>query len=148
MTAMNPVIYSILLAVLLATFSCGSARKTMSLKAQYKDIYIEEFKLNYFRQLLTKSYNNSHAVREIINADHSGFAEPILTEDDYKLIDSLTTLDNQRLIADSTESYLRAEGANGKQALGFVMDRMTSKWLDSLAKRRLKANDILRRRKK
>jgi hypothetical protein len=120
--------------------SCEGSRRTSSLKAQYKDTYLNQFKLSYFRQLLAKSYNNSNNVREIINADHSGFTEPILTEDDYKLIDSLTTIDNQHLIADSIEGRRRAEGAQGKRPLGNIMDKLTSKWLDSLAKQRLKLN--------
>jgi hypothetical protein len=91
---------------------------------------------------LIKSYNNSSAVREIINTDHSGFTEAILSEEDFKLIDSLTTVDNQRLIADSTEGYRRAEGSNGKRPLGYIMDKLNNKWLDSLAKRRLKVNGI------
>lgn len=98
--------------------------------------------MTYFKQLLKKSYNNSNAIIEIISKDHSGFTELILTEQDYTIIDSLTTFDNQRLIADSTESHLRAEGAQGKRPLGFIMDNLTSKWLDSLAKRRLEINCV------
>ena len=135
-------IYSVFLTTLLTTISCENSRRTQSLKAQYKDIYINQFKLTYFRQLLIKSYDNSTAVREIINADHSGFTEPILSEEDFKLIDSLTTVDNQRLIADSAEGHRRAEGSNGKRPLGCIMDKLNNKWLDSLAKRRLKVNGI------
>ena len=32
--------------------------------------------------------------KEIIGKDNSGFAEPILFEEDYHLIDSFTTIDN------------------------------------------------------
>lgn len=135
-------IYFFLLASYLLGTSCESTRRTSSLKRQYKEIYINQFKLTYFRQLLIKSYNNSSAIREIIDTDHSGYTEPILNEKDYTLIDSLTTLDNQRLVADSTEGHQRAEGAQGKRPLRFVMDKLSSKWLDSLAKRRLKLNGI------
>lgn len=136
---MRPFIYFLILVGLSVTISCKSTRRAQSLKAQYKDIYLNQFKLTYFQKLLAKSYNNSNAVQEIISADHSGFTEPILTEEDDKLIDSLITIDNQCLIADSSEGYRRAEGAQGKRPLGFIMDRLTSKWLDSLAKRRLEA---------
>lgn len=138
----RPFIYSIILTTLLLTSSCESSRRTQSLKTQYKEIYSDQFKLTYFQKLLIKSYNNSSAVREIINTDHSGFTEAILSEEDFKLIDSLTTVDNQRLIADSTEGYRRAEGSNGKRPLGYIMDKLNNKWLDSLAKRRLKVNGI------
>lgn len=135
-------IYFFLLTISLISTSCESTRRTSSLKRQYKEIYIDQFKLTYFRQLLIKSYNNSSAVREIIYTDHSGFTEPILNEEDYKLIDSLTTVDNKHLVADSTEGNRRAEGAQGKRPLGFIMDKLSGKWLDSLAKQRLKSNGI------
>ena len=142
MATTRPFICSILLTTLFITVSCEGTRRTQSLKAQYREIYLDQFKLTYFRKLLAKCYNNSDAVREIISADLSGFTEPILTEEDFKLIDSLTTIDNQHLIADSTEGNQRAEGAQGKRPLGFIMDKLSSKWLDSLAKRRLKLNGV------
>lgn len=142
MGATKNAIYFTLFAISLISTSCESTHRTSSLKVQYKEIYLDQFKLTYFRQLLSKSYNNSKAVREIINGDNSGFTEQILTEEDYKLIDSLTTIDNQRLIADSTEGHRRAEGAQGKRPLGYIIDKLTNKWLDSLAKRRLKVNGL------
>ncbi|WP_026752743.1 hypothetical protein [Sediminibacterium sp. C3] len=111
------------------------------LNKQYRHIYIEQFKLTYFRQLLIKSFNNSSAVREIINSDYSGFAEPILTQQDLKFIDSLTTLDNSYLRTDSIAGFNRAEGAQGKRPLAFIMQKLTDKSLDQLAKKRLKIND-------
>ena len=103
-----------------------------------KSIYIDQFKLAYFREFLRKSYNSSKAIQEIISSDHSGFTEPILTEDDYKLIDSLTTADNEKLKIDSIQSNRRAEGAQGKRPLGFILNRLSGKWLDSLANKRYK----------
>lgn len=135
-------IYFIFFTTSIMYAACASTGRTPSVKAQYKDIYVEQFKLTYFRKLLLTSYNNSTAVREIMNIDHSGFTEPILTEDDLKLIDSLTTIDNKNLIADSTEGRRRAEGAQGKRPLGYIMNKLSNKWLDSLAKRRLKLNGI------
>jgi hypothetical protein len=138
MASSNAAVYFILFAISLINPSCESTRRAPSLKSQYNDIYINQFKLTYFRQLLIRSYNNSNAVREIISNDHSGFTEPALTEDDYTLIDSLTFRDNEELIADSSAGQLRAEGAQGKRPLGYIMEKLTSKWLDSLAKKRLK----------
>lgn len=77
--------------------------------------------MNYFRQLLARSYNNSAAVRELIKADHSGFTGPVLTTEDYAFIDSLTTLDNEQLKIDSAAGARRAEGAEGKRPLGYMM---------------------------
>ncbi|MEO6932516.1 MAG: hypothetical protein ABI151_12865, partial [Chitinophagaceae bacterium] len=64
---------------------------------------------------LIKAYNNSNAVQEIVNSDYSGFIEPILTEADYKLIDSLVTVDNENLRTDSAQGNRRAEGSQGKR---------------------------------
>ncbi len=92
--------------------------------------------------MLIKSYNNSNAVREIIDNDHSGFTEPILTVEDDKLIDSLTTLDNDKMTIDSTEGNRRAEGAEAKRSLSFILDKLSSRWLDSLADARYKASGV------
>ena len=134
--------YLIFSAAIILTLSCESPRNAHSMEAQFDDIYIEQFKLTYFRQLLRKSYNNSNAIREVIQNDYSGFTEPILGEEDFTIIDSLTTIDNQRLVADSTNGRLRAEGAQGKRALGYIMEKLSSRWLDNLARQRLKVNRI------
>ncbi len=142
MTRKSISIYLVLVVALFVVLACKSTRGVTSQAAMYKAIYIDQFKLTYFRQLLTKSYNNSKAVQEIIGADHSGFTEPLLTEDDQKLIDSLTTIDNERMKIDSTEGSRRAEGAQGKRPLGFILEKLTSKWLDSVARRRLKVSHV------
>lgn len=136
------VLYFFLLIILSITSSCENTFRSQAQNTQYQEIYLDQFKLTYFKQLLKKSYNNSNAILEIIGNDHSGFTEAVLSEQDFKIIDSLTTLDNQRLIVDSSESHLRVEGAQGKRPLGFIMDRLTSKWLDSLAKSRLKLSSV------
>jgi hypothetical protein len=82
-------IYFTLLTILLAGIECKSTQRATSQKAMYKAIYIDQFRLTYFRKILIKSYNNSKAIQEIISNDHSGFTEPVLTKDDYTLIDSL-----------------------------------------------------------
>ena len=62
-----------------------------------------------------------------------------MTIDDYRLIDSLTKVDNNKLTMDSTNSIGRvAEGAEGKHILGYVIGKIQSKWLDSLANKRYK----------
>ncbi|MBC7587873.1 MAG: hypothetical protein H7178_05870 [Chitinophagaceae bacterium] len=99
--------------------------------------------------MLVKSYNNSKAVQEIINLDHSGFTEPILTLDDYKLIDSLTIVDNQQMQLDSANSIGRvAEGAEGKHPLGLILYKINSNWLDSLANKRYKGSGVKQTYKK
>lgn len=135
--------FSVLLAfIILVCAQCQSSKRSGFLRKEYKSIYIDQFKLTYFRKILIKGYNNSKAIQEIIKLDHSGFAEPILTADDYKLIDSLTTIDNQIMIIDSADGKRRAEGAQGKRPLGFIFDKLDSKWLDSLANKRYKSSGL------
>ncbi len=130
----------LLLPFFLIASSCESTRKASSAKKQYKNIYLDQFKLTYFRQLLLKSYNHSGAIQAIIAADHSGFTESILSDEDLKLIDSLTSIDNNRIVADSAQGNQRVEGAKGKRPLGYIMHKLQSKWLDSLARQRLSVN--------
>lgn len=129
---------SFLLIIFLAFTQCQSTKRAQFLRKEYKAIYIDEFKLTYFEKMLAKGYNNSKAVQEVIQLDHSGFAEPILSQEDYQLIDSLTNIDHHKMILDSTQGFRRAEGAQGKRPLMFILDKQNSKWLDSLAKKRYK----------
>ena len=143
MTTRTIFIYLFFFIVSLADIKCKSSRNWTSKKKIYKALYIDQFKLTYFRQLLRNSYNNSAAIEEIIRSDHSGFTEPILlTADDYKLIDSLTTIDNDKMKIDSADGVRRAEGSQGKRPLGFILYKLNSKWLDSLAKKRFKLSDV------
>jgi len=142
MVTKTQILHCVLCVTAMFAPSCESTQRTASQKQEFKAIYVNQFKLTYFRQFLAKSYNNSNAVQEIINDDHSGFTEPILTADDYQLIDSLTMIDNEYLKVDSTEGDRRAEGAQGKRPLGFIMQKLTGKWLDSLAKQRLKLSGV------
>ncbi len=142
MTIKNVFIYFIFLLASFAGLKCKRTHNSTSQKDVYKSIYIDQFKLTYFRKVLIKSYNNSKAVQEIINYDYSGFTEPILTDADYKLIDSLATVDNENLKTDSTQGNRRAEGSQGKRPLGYILDRLNNKWLDSLAKKRYSISGV------
>ena len=132
-------VLSLLTIVILFFESCKTSEGSVSHRKMYKEIYIDQFKLTYVRKLLLKSYNNSNDIQNIMNLDRSGFTEAILTIDDYRLIDSLTKVDNNKLTMDSTNSIGRvAEGAEGKHILGYVINKIQSKWLDSLANKRYK----------
>ncbi len=113
-------------------------------KSQWKPIYIEQFKLTYLRSILAKSYNKSQAIQEVISLDNSGFTEPVLTDNDHKLIDSLTTADNETMKVDSTEGDRRAEGAQGKRPLQFIMKTFNERSLEKLAKKRFKMSGLLK----
>lgn len=118
---------------------CRTTQQVKSERRQFKEVYINQFKLTYFRKILIAGFNHSETVKTLIRFDRSGFTEPILSEHDYKLIDSLVYLDNQYMMADSSRSIGRvAEGGEGKHVLGYILDRLESKWLDSLANSRFR----------
>jgi len=127
----------IILCVFLILFlnSCKTSQSSKSQRKMMKGIYVEKFKLIYIREFLTKNYNNSIDIK----LDCSGFSEPILTMEDYKIIDSLTTVDSIKLSADAINSIGRvAEGGGGKDISICLLEKIESKWLDSLARKRYK----------
>jgi hypothetical protein len=114
---------------------CKTSQNSRAHRRILKEIYVEKFKLIYIREYLIKNYNNSIA----INLDSSGFSEPILTMDDYKLMDSLTTIDSTKLTNDAINRIGKvAEGAGGKHISIYLLEKIESKWLDSLDRRRYK----------
>jgi hypothetical protein len=138
-------IYLIILFLSLWGLQCKRHNTATSQTESYKSLYIDEFKLTYFKQMLIKGYNSSEAVQKIIEGDHSGYTEPVLLMADLKLIDSLTTLDNEKMIIDSAEGngeFQRAEGSQGKRPLGYILDKVRSNWLDSLAEQRFKLSGL------
>jgi hypothetical protein len=142
MVSSIPKVVVLLTFVIFVCTQCHSTKRSRFLRKEYKSIYIDQFKLTYFRKLLKKGYNNTPAIQEIIREDHSGFAEPVLTDDDFMLIDSLTTVDNQQMVIDSINGKHRAEGSKGKRPFGVIIEKLESKWLDSLAKKRYKISEL------
>ncbi len=139
MTARYRFLYFFALIISITEIQCSSTHHPESKKEGYASLYISQFRLTYFRQMLIKGFNHSKAIQEIIGFDHSGFTEPLLTIEDLQLIDSLTTLDNRKMQMDSIRRIGRvAEGAEGKHPLEAILEKLDSKWLDSLAKKRYK----------
>lgn len=135
--------YSILLLLLLVTFTQCRTSRERQLKREYKSIYMDQFKLTYFRQLLQAGFNNSEEVNSLIKFDNSGFTEPVLSRDDYQLIESIVQSDNLKMKADSVGRIGRvAEGAEGKHVFSHILRKLESKWLDSLAEQRYKLSDF------
>ena len=60
----------------------------------------------------------------------------------YKLIQILTTAEIEKKKIDSIQSNQRADGAHAKRPLGFILDRLNSKWLDSIANKRYKNSGV------
>ena len=103
----------------------------------YHKVYINEFKLDYYKLLFVAANNNYSAAKQILDLDHSGFTEPMLTQDDYALIKKLVYADNKLMNKDSADRMGSvAEGAEGKHTFQYIMNKLNSKWLDSLAEAR------------
>ena len=135
----TPAITLFVLMLSAALPQCGTVQRAESERKQFKEVYTSEFKLTYFRKLLLAGFNNSESVKDLVRSDRSGFTEPVLSEYDHRLIDSLVYLDNQYMAHDSASSIgTVAEGGEGKHVLGYILNRLESKWLDSLATRRYK----------
>ena len=128
-----------LFLLVLFSIQCRPTRTNNSAEKQYKKIYVDQFKLTYLRKVLQTGFNQSESIRNVVKFDKSGFTEPILTEDDYHLIDSLAYIDNSQMMSDSIKRIGRvAEGAEGKHVFDFILNRFDSKWIDSIAKHRYK----------
>lgn len=133
------VFFYLLVFILLTGLKCTSINAVSNKEKEFKAIYMNQIKLTYFRQILKKGYNYSSAVQEILNTDHSGFTEQVITEEDYISIDSLTTLDNEKMKTDSIEGIYRAEGSQGKRQLEYIINKLNSGFLDSFARKRYKS---------
>ncbi|HEX7845614.1 MAG TPA: hypothetical protein VF476_07390 [Chitinophagaceae bacterium] len=109
----------------------------LTYKKQMKEAYLYTFKLTYIKKMLTAGFNNSEAIKAQLAKDGSGYGEPLLLLEDYKIIDSFVLIDNARMIQDSINRIGKvAEGAQGKHVLTNSLSKFQSKWLDSLANAR------------
>src|SRR5215204_2305717 len=130
-------ILSIICLVLIIVSSSCKSTQAWTNKKEMKGIYIPNFKLTYFKKLLIEGYNNTNEIKSIVFADHSGFSEPILSMEDYDLIDSLAKINNDIMILDSIKRIgTVAEGAEGKHIFGYALNKYQSNWLDNLSKER------------
>lgn len=120
-----------LLVILSITVSCSTLKEDR----QLKEIYLHEFKITYFKTLLRKAFNNDKGYLEAVKIDRSNYGEIILVAGELRLIDSLTTIDNQFMVTDSIDGIGRkAEGTEGKVVFNYALDKYNSKWLDSISK--------------
>jgi hypothetical protein len=129
--------FLIKVSVCLILFSCKSL-KSNTYNKRLKEAFIYDFKMTYFKKLLIEGFNRTDAIRSIVWGDNSGFAEIILSPDDYHMLDSIVKIDNDAMIKDSLDGFNRAEGAQGKRVFAYALIKFESKWLDSLAKARSK----------
>lgn len=123
--------YLLLLTVLSSmTVSCHNIPQK-----QFREAYIQEFKLVYFKSCLNNTFNNTE-IRHLNKTDKSGMSEPILGADVYSLIDSLTRVDASGSIRLSGDSGELSEGSEGIAAYRICLNAYTGKRVERLAKRR------------
>jgi hypothetical protein len=116
--------------------ACKSSYQSTQ-KRQMKQTYIYVFKLTYFTKILIVGFNNSEAIKAKIAKDGSGYGEPLLSAEDYRLIDSFIIIDNAKMVQDSINRIGKfSEGIQGKHVLTTALYKFQSKWLDNLAKER------------
>ena len=131
--------YVIILFPVIACLACHASHVKLPQAKVYKKVYTDEFKLTYFRKLLAAGFNQSPAIRDVISSDRSGFTEPVLSQGDIQVIDSLITADSLYMNADSVSriGYV-AEGSAGKHIFGFIINKLTNRFIDSVANKRYK----------
>lgn len=128
----------ILICVASSLLITCSVRNTSHTR-QMRSIYLDDFKIIYFKQLLLEVNNHSQAIKEVLEFDNSGYGEVLLSTEDFHLIDSLVKLDNQKMVKDSIDKIgTVSEGSQGKDVFDFAINKHQSKWLDSIAKARYK----------
>lgn len=116
-----------------------SHSKEMTYNKHMKESFLEEFKVTYFKKLMSEAFNKSPEIKTVLFYDKSGYSEPILSLQDMNLIDSLVKMDNQTLVKDSINRIGHtAEGSQGKHIFSYALYKIESKWMDSLAKARAK----------
>lgn len=122
----------------ISLIGCATYRSSIE-KRPLKDAYIYSFKMTYFKQLLFIGFNRTTEIQSLLLKDRSGYGEPILTQEDIYMIDSMANIDNVKMFQDSMLSIgTMAEGAQGKRVFDYALSKYNSKSLDSLAKVRYK----------
>lgn len=132
---MTNYLFAILFCLVFA--SCNNS-KDVAYNKQMTQSFIYDFKIKYFKLVLKEGFNRSDAIKSVLKQDHSGYGEPILSEEDIQIMDSLVKIDGEEMRRDSVARKRMAEGAQGKHVMDFAVRRYQSKWLDSLAKARCK----------
>lgn len=104
-----------------------------SMQQRYKQAYLDEFKLVYFKSCLKNGFDNDQ-INYLNQTDKSGMTEPILGTNVYGIIDNHSRLTaNKAHKQSSIEAGIPVE-AQGIHLYAECLDAYTSKWLDSMAR--------------
>jgi|694.fasta_scaffold35941_4 hypothetical protein len=132
------ILTTVITALSIIQIGCVSP-KSNYINRDFKETYLYSFKMTYFKQLLFIGFNRTNEIQTLLVQDRSGYGEPILTQQDISLIDSLVRIDNVKMSQDSILSIgTRSEGIQGKRVFDYSITKFNSKWLDSLAKAQYK----------
>lgn len=140
-------IRTLTLIMMVAYILCSCSKKrhsTSTYNKRYEAFYAESFKNAYMSSCLEIGFNNMQEIKKLLFLDKSfHIGEPILEENDVKIIDSLVMERQLKIKQDSINSIGRvAEGAEGKKVLKPCFCDYKSQWLDKLAKKKAKAHTI------
>lgn len=102
-------------------------------------IFIDEYKLKYFKSCLKVGLDYSPEVTAFLKLDKSGYGEPVLGLL-YSSMDSLakSRLEKVRAAKAKLPKREKAEGADGNKTISYCLCEFESKWLDSIARREAK----------
>ncbi|OYQ46082.1 hypothetical protein [Flavobacterium aurantiibacter] len=107
--------------------SCRSVDK----KVDYRKVYVDEFKITYFKKCLQYGFN-THEILLLNENDGSQIVEPILGN--YSQIDSIAKNKILKEVREfQREVATRAEGANKIPVYKICLCQYESKEIDSLA---------------
>ena len=126
---MRRLLYFFVIAIMI---SCTNQKEI----AANKEIYVKEFKLMYFQQCLRHGYDNSIAIKEILNTDKSNYGEPILVGL-HPLIDSLARTKREKTILQSNIEEKKGKhygGTLSEHIIANCLCEYNSKWLDAIVK--------------
>ena len=129
----------ITISLLLLLFACKPSEISSKQKETMRQIYVSEFKLQYFQNLLYQGFNRSEDFKRATSIDRSNYSEILLSIDDYVIMNKKVEQDNKLMVQDSVQSIgTRAEGAEGKQVYSYALRKYQIKILDSLANARFR----------
>ncbi len=125
------------IVVIVFLYGCKAGYEATG-KNRMKKIYLQHFKMQYFKQMVLAGLNNTNEIIKIFDIDKSFPTELFLSGDDLPLIDSLALADNKIMIQDSINSIGKANTVQGKKVFSYALNKYNSKGLDKMAKKRYK----------
>jgi len=135
---MNKMVKKILFGFCFVVISSCMAQKNNKVMAQ-ETFWVNEFKEVYFKRCLKHGFNNRSEINQILSQDKSNSGDFPLGIENYRFIDSMAKVTSKKIKQDSiNHPWKKIPDSTGKRVFKYCLDDYTSKWLDSLAKTRLK----------